>query len=69
MQFIAVPTNISVLIKAANEGEAAALLTVGQCVHWFPCDVQSSEGRALPLGGTPASKRRLQGWRPVANNP
>lgn len=44
------------------------LPTICECVEGFPCDIQSSEGRALGLGGAPAGQGSLQGRRPITDH-
>lgn len=44
------------------------LLTICECVEGFASDVQSSEGRALGLGGPPTCQGSLQGRRPVTDH-
>lgn len=43
-------------------------LTVCECVKGFSSDIQSSEGRALGLGGPPAGQGSLQSRRPVTDD-
>lgn len=44
------------------------LLAICECVEGFASDIQSSEGRALGLGGPPAGQGSLQGRGPVADH-